>query len=70
MFNLIIKYFFVYTLMLFSFALFFSVIGYYTFIFDWGDNLICSLINVFILLMLSCVSIAIYYLAEKIKLIV
>lgn len=69
MIKVIIKYFLVYALMLFSFMLFFSVIGYYLFLFNWGNDLKWSAINALMLLVLICASIAIYYFAGKIKLI-
>lgn len=68
MIKTIIKYFLVYALMLVSFMLFFSIIGYYLFVFDWGNSMLWSAINALMLLILICASIAIYYFAEKIKL--
>lgn len=69
MIKVAIKYISIYTLMMFSFMLFFCVVGYYIFVFDWGDNIIYSAINAVILISLIGASIAIYYLAEKIRLV-
>lgn len=69
MIKIAIKYISIYTLMIFSFMLFFCVVGYYIFVFDWGNNIIHSAINAVILISLIGVSIAIYYLAEKIRLV-
>lgn len=69
MIKIAIKYISIYTLMMFSFMLFFCVVGYYIFVFDWGNNIIYSAINAVILTSLIGASIAIYYLAEKIRLV-
>ncbi|PNS10113.1 hypothetical protein COO59_19200 [Mixta theicola] len=69
MIKIAIKYIFIYSLMIISFMLFFCVVGCYIFVFDWGGNVICSAVNGVILISLVGASIAIYCLAEKIRLV-
>jgi hypothetical protein len=66
-FDKIIKYLCIYVLLIFSFILFFTTLGYFIFVCDWGGDIIALAKNVFILIFLIITSIAIYYFAEKAK---
>lgn len=63
----IIKHVLAYIMIFISALLFFSTLGYYIFIFDWHMEKKEIAINTVILTLLSVVSIAIYYFAEKLK---
>lgn len=67
MLNKIIKYLCVYILLIFSFILFFTTLGYYIFVCDWGGDIIVLAKNVFLLMLLIIASLAIYYFAERVK---
>lgn len=54
-------------MLLLSFMLFFTVLGYYVFVFDWSVSTFEVTINAALLIFAVAASIAIYYFAEKIK---
>lgn len=62
-----IKYSLVYILIFISSVTFFSTLGYYILVFDWKSENSSLAINSGMLLLLVLTSIAIYYIAEKIK---
>lgn len=57
----------VYLMLIVSFMLFFSTLGYYIFVFDWSVTTLEITINAVLLIILLAASIAIYYFAEKLK---
>jgi len=61
------KYVIVYLMLIVSFMLFFSTLGYYIFVFDWSVTTLEITINTVLLIILLAASIAIYYFAEKLK---
>ncbi|CAH5644712.1 hypothetical protein AI2983V1_2566, partial [Enterobacter cloacae] len=61
------KYVIVYLMLIVSFMLFFSTLGYYIFVFDWSVTTLEITINAALLIILLVASIAIYYFAEKLK---
>jgi hypothetical protein len=61
------KYVIVYLMLIVSFMLFFSTLGYYIFVFDWSVTTLEITINAVLLIILLVASIAIYYFAEKLK---
>jgi hypothetical protein len=61
------KYVIVYLMLIVSFMLFFSTLGYYIFVFDWSVTILEITINAALLIILLVASIAIYYFAEKLK---
>ncbi|CAI0748256.1 Uncharacterised protein [Serratia quinivorans] len=63
----IIKYSLVYMMIFISFVTFFSTLGYYILVFDWSNEPSNLAINSGAFLLLVLASIAIYYVAEKIK---
>ena len=63
----IIKYSLVYMMIFISSVTLFSTLGYYILVFDWSNELSNLAINSGAFLLLVLVSIAIYYIAEKIK---
>lgn len=67
MFEKLVRYIFVYFLLLVSFMLFFTSLGYYVFVFNWGVSILKIAINALLLISVIAVSIAIYYFAEKMK---
>lgn len=67
MFERASKYVIVYLMLIVSFMLFFSTLGYYIFIFDWSVTILEITINAALLIILLVASIAIYYFAEKLK---
>ncbi|NDO81893.1 hypothetical protein CJP72_14290 [Citrobacter sp. NCU1] len=67
MFEKLVRYIFVYFLLLVSFMLFFTSLGYYIFVFNWGESILKIAINALLLISVIALSIAIYYLAEKMK---
>lgn len=67
MFEKLVRYIFVYFLLLVSFMLFFTSLGYYVFVFNWGVSILKIAINALFLISVIAVSIAIYYFAEKMK---
>lgn len=67
MFEKTIKYIFVYLMLLVSFMIFFTTLGYYVFVFSWGGSIMEIAINAVLLISLVIASIAIYYFAEKMK---
>ena len=67
MFERASKYVIVYLMLIVSFMLFFSNIGYYIFVFDWSVTILEITINAALLIILLVASIAIYYFAEKLK---
>lgn len=67
MFNKAIRYIGVYLMLLMSFMLFFTVLGYYLFVFDWSVSIFDVMINAALLIFSVAASIAIYYFAEKVK---
>lgn len=67
MFERASKYVIVYLMLIVSFMLFFSTLGYYIFIFDWSVTNLEITINAALLIILLVASIAIYYFAEKLK---
>lgn len=67
MFEKASKYVIVYLMLIVSFMLFFSTLGYYIFVYDWSVSTIEITINAALLIILLVASIAIYYFAEKIK---
>lgn len=67
MFEKLVRYIFVYFLLLVSFLLFFTSLGYYVFVFNWGVSILKIAINALLLISVIAVSIAIYYFAEKMK---
>ena len=67
MFEKASKYVLVYLMLIVSFMLFFSTLGYYIFVFDWSVTTLEITINAALLIILLVASIAIYYFAEKIK---
>ncbi|KJI88973.1 hypothetical protein A9X61_08615 [Enterobacter asburiae] len=67
MFERASKYVIVYLMLIVSFMLFFSTLGYYIFVFDWSVTTLEITINTVLLIILLAASIAIYYFAEKLK---
>ncbi|KHO35397.1 hypothetical protein SS21_22535 [Enterobacter roggenkampii] len=67
MFERASKYVIVYLMLIVSFMLFFSTLGYYIFVFDWSVTILEITINAALLIILLVASIAIYYFAEKLK---
>lgn len=67
MFERASKYVIVYLMLIVSFMLFFSTLGYYVFVFDWSVTILEITINAALLIILLVASIAIYYFAEKLK---
>lgn len=67
MFERVSKYVIVYLMLIASFMLFFSTLGYYIFVFDWSVTTLEITINAALLIILLVASIAIYYFAEKLK---
>ena len=67
MFKRASKYVVVYLMLIVSFMLFFSTLGYYIFVFDWSVTTLEITINAVLLIILLVASIAIYYFAEKLK---
>ena len=67
MFERASKYIIVYLMLIVSFMLFFSTLGYYIFVFDWSVTILEITINAALLIILLVASIAIYYFAEKLK---
>ena len=67
MFERASKYIIVYLMLIVSFMLFFSTLGYYIFVFDWSVTTLEITINAALLIILLVASIAIYYFAEKLK---
>ena len=67
MFKRASKYVVVYLMLIVSFMLFFSTLGYYIFVFDWSVTTLEITINTVLLIILLAASIAIYYFAEKLK---
>ena len=67
MFEKASKYVLVYLMLIVSFMLFFSTLGYYVFVYDWSTSTLEITINATLLIILLVASIAIYYFAEKIK---
>lgn len=67
MFERASKYIIVYLMLIVSFMLFFSVLGYYIFVFDWSVTTLEITINAALLIILLVASIAIYYFAEILK---
>ena len=67
MFEKASKYVLVYLMLIVSFMLFFSTLGYYIFVFDWSVTTLEITINTVLLIILLAASIAIYYFAEKLK---
>ncbi|BBT91126.1 hypothetical protein WP8W19C02_27460 [Enterobacter cloacae] len=67
MFERASKYVIVYLMLIVSFMLFFSTLGYYIFVFDWSVTTLEITINAALLIILLVASIAIYYFAEKLK---
>lgn len=67
MFERASKYVIVYLMLIVSFMLFFSTLGYYIFVFDWSTTILEITINAVLLIILLVASIAIYYFAEKLK---
>lgn len=67
MFKRASKYVVVYLMLIVSFILFFSTLGYYIFVFDWSATTLVITINAILLIILLVASIAIYYFAEKLK---
>lgn len=67
MFERASKYVIVYLMLIVSFMLFFSTLGYYIFVFDWSVTTLEITINAALLILLLVASIAIYYFAEKLK---
>lgn len=67
MFEKASKYVLVYLMLIVSFMLFFSTLGYYIFVCDWSTSTLEITINAALLIILLVASIAIYYFAEKIK---
>lgn len=67
MFEKVSKYVLVYLMLIVSFMLFFSTLGYYVFVYDWSTSTLEITINATLLIILLVASIAIYYFAEKIK---
>ncbi|CAI0818380.1 Uncharacterised protein [Serratia quinivorans] len=63
----IIKYSLVYMMIFISSVTFFSTLGYYILVFDWSNEASNLAINSGAFLLLVLASIAIYYIAEKIK---
>ncbi|MFH5068298.1 hypothetical protein ACHHY8_08105 [Enterobacter cloacae complex sp. 2024EL-00215] len=63
----IVRYFFVYLMLIVSFMLFFATLGYYVFVFDWDVSFFEITINAALLVLIIAASIAIYYFAEKVK---
>jgi len=66
-FDKAIRYIGVYLMLLLSFMLFFTVLGYYVFVFDWSVSTFEVTINAALLIFAVAASIAIYYFAEKLK---
>lgn len=67
MFEKASKYVLVYLMLIVSFMLFFSTLGYYVFVYDWSTSTLEITINAALLIILLVASIAIYYFAEKVK---
>ncbi len=67
MFERASKYVIAYLMLIVSFMLFFSTLGYYIFVFDWSVTTSEITINAALLIILLIASIAIYYFAEKLK---
>ncbi len=67
MFERATKYVIIYLMLIVSFMLFFSTLGYYIFVFDWSVTTLEITINAALLIILLVASIAIYYFAEKLK---
>lgn len=67
MFERVSKYVIVYLMLIVSFMLFFSTLGYYIFVFDWSVTTLEITINAALLIILLVASIVIYYFAEKLK---
>lgn len=67
MFDKAIRYIGVYLMLLLSFMLFFTVLGYYVFVFDWSVSTFEVTINAALLIFAVAASIAFYYFAEKLK---
>lgn len=67
MFERASKYVIVYLMLIVSFMLFFSTLGYYIFVFDWSVTTLEITINAVLLIILLAASIAIYYFVEKLK---
>ncbi len=67
MFERASKYVIVYLMLIVSFMLFFSTLGYYIFVFDWSVTTLEITTNAVLLIILLVASIAIYYFAEKLK---
>lgn len=67
MFERTSKYVIVYIMLIVSFMLFFSTLGYYIFVFDWSVTTFEITINAALLIILLIASIAIYYFSEKLK---
>ena len=64
----IITYIAVYALLFVSFMLFFTLAGYYLFVFKWDGSTIKQAVNALILVVSLPASVAVYYVAEKLKL--
>lgn len=63
----IIIYMAVYALLFMSAMLLFTVVGYYLSIFEWGSSTIKQAVNALILVVSLSASVAVYYVAEKLK---
>lgn len=68
MLKTIIAYIAVYVLLFVSLILFFTVAGYYLFVFEWVGSTIKQAVNALILVVSLSASVAVYYVAEKLKL--
>ncbi|HAZ77405.1 MAG TPA: hypothetical protein DCX28_13405 [Enterobacteriaceae bacterium] len=64
----IITYMAVYALLFMSTMLLFTVVGYYFFVFTWAGSTIKQAVNALILVVSFSASVAVYYVAEKLKL--
>lgn len=63
----IITYVAVYALLFISAMLLFTVVGYYFFVFAWSGSTIKQAVNALILVVSLSASVAVYYVAEKLK---
>jgi len=63
----IIIYMAVYALLFMSAMLLFTVVGYYLIVFEWAGSTIKQAVNALILVVSLSASVAVYYVAEKLK---
>jgi hypothetical protein len=57
----------VYALLFMSAMLLFTVVGYYLIVFEWAGSTIKQAVNALILVVSLSASVAVYYVAEKLK---